>query len=77
MLMSLHWYGKYRADWPTPLREHISGQLANVGETGASCYNLKSLCENYVRCIISVNVYVKCIIHVNKMYHTIDSPYCG
>ena len=36
-----------------------------------------TFCEEYVRCIISANVYVKFIIRVNKMYHTIDIPYCS
>ena len=51
-----------------------------VGETGASLYKvqLKSpFCEKCVRYIIYVNVYIKFIIRVNKMYHTIDIPYCS
>ena len=47
-----------------------------VWETGASCYNFK-LKSLFDRCIISVNAYIKCIIRVNKMYHTIDIPYCS
>ena len=34
-----------------------------------------SVCEKYVRCIISVNVDIKCIICVNKMYNSIDILY--
>ena len=36
-----------------------------IGENGASCYNFQFLCEKYVKCIISVNIYIKCFIRRN------------
>ena len=50
-----------------------------TGEVGrGDNFQLKSLyCEKYVGCIISVKVCMTFIIRVNKMYHTIDIPYCS
>ena len=53
---------------------------SNVEETGVSYYNFQLTSffgEEYVRCIISVNVYIKFIIRVNKTYYTIDIPHCS
>ena len=55
-------------------------KFSYVGETGANCYNFKLnslFVKNMLDSLLSVNVYIKFIIRVNKMYHTIDIPYCS
>ena len=49
-----------------------------VGELGWLLqFSVKvTFCEKYVRCI-SVNVYIKFISRVNKLFHTIDIPFCS